>query len=107
MATPNITLNFLVGVEGVKYTNIVEGATNTIEFLRFFEEAASATDPLTGRPVHHGKAENALNNFFDDMSNELLYLSIYSPDLSPVEEAFSVKMKYLLNIATENLCIKI
>ena len=42
MATPNITLNFLAGVEGVKYANIVEGATNTIEFLRFFEEAANA-----------------------------------------------------------------
>ena len=88
MATPNITLNFLAGVEGVTYANIVEGATNTIEFLRFFEEAANATDPLTGRPalevddmiivdnlpVHHGEAENALNDFFDDVSIKLLYL---------------------------------
>ena len=46
-------------------------------------------------PVHHGEAENDLNDFFDDMSIELLYLPIYSPDLNPVEEAFS-KMKYLL-----------
>ena len=55
MATPNITLNFLAGVEGVKYANIVEGATNTIEFFRFFEEAANATDPTDRQASFRGR----------------------------------------------------
>ena len=51
MATPNLTLNFLAGLDGVKYANTIDGATNTIEFLRFFEGAVSGVDPATGRPA--------------------------------------------------------
>ena len=51
MATPNLTFNFLAGLDGVNYANTIDGATNTIEFLCFFEEAVNAVDPATGRPV--------------------------------------------------------
>ena len=36
IACPYIPLNFLAGVDGVKYTNTLDGATNTLQFLRFF-----------------------------------------------------------------------
>ena len=36
MARPNVTINFLAGVDGIKYYNLLNGATNTIEFLQFF-----------------------------------------------------------------------
>ena len=39
LSTANTTLNFLAGIDGVKYANIIQGASNTIEFLRFFAEA--------------------------------------------------------------------
>ena len=107
MACPNITLNFLAGVDGVKYANTLDGATNTLQFLIFFEEASHAADIQTGRPAlevghlvivdnlpaHHGEVEDALTDFLNEMSIDLLYLPVYSPDLNPVEECFA-KMKY-------------
>ena len=30
MARPNVTINFLAGVDGIKYHNLLNGATNTI-----------------------------------------------------------------------------
>ena len=39
LSTANTTLNFLAGIDGVKYANMIQGASNTIEFLRFFAEA--------------------------------------------------------------------
>ena len=51
LSTANITLNFLAGVDGLKYANIVQGASNSIEFLRFFAEASQTVDPNTLRPV--------------------------------------------------------
>ena len=116
MATLNLTLDFLAGLDGVKYANTIDGA-NTIEFLCFFEEAVNTVDPATGRPAlevddliitvdnlpaHQGETETALNEFFDDMSMELIYLPIYSPDLNPVKECFS-KMKYLLRYRLRDL----
>ena len=121
LSTANITLNFLAGVDGLKYANIVQGASNSIEFLRFFSEASQTVDPNTLRPVlevgdivvvdnfaaHHGDAEVALRSFLNDVGMELLYLPTYSPDLNPDEEVFS-KLKYLLkyqyqDIVFENL----
>ena len=75
IACPYIPINFLAGVDGVKYTNTLDGATNTLQFLRFFFEASHVTDIHTGRPawevgdlvivnnlpVHRGEAEDALN----------------------------------------------
>ncbi|KAK2554110.1 hypothetical protein P5673_024460 [Acropora cervicornis] len=89
----NITLNFLAGVDGLKYANIVQGASNSIEFLRSFSEALQTVDSNTLRPVlevgdivvvdnfaaHHGDAEVALHSFFNDVGMELLYLPTYSP----------------------------
>ena len=121
LSTANITLNFLAGVDGLKYANIVRGASNSIEFLRFFSEASQTVDPNTSRPVlevgdiivvdnfaaHHGDAEVALRSFLSDVGMELLFLQAYSPDLNPDEEVFS-KLKYLLKYQYQDLlCLKI
>ena len=50
LSTSNHTLNFLAGIDGVKYANVIQGACNAMEFLRFFEEASETTDALTERP---------------------------------------------------------
>ena len=42
--TPNLTLNLLIGVSGVSYANILDGASNTDTFLIFFHEALHSTD---------------------------------------------------------------
>ena len=71
MANSNKTVNILAGVDGIKYYNLIDGATNTMEFLCFFEEASNVVDINTRRPVpkvdditvvdnlpaHHGEGE--------------------------------------------------
>ena len=116
LSTTDLTLNFLVGYDGVEYGNIIEGASNSVQFLWFFDEASQTVDPITRRPilevgdivvvdnlpVHHGKVERALRSFLNDLGVELIFLPVYSPDLNPVEEVFS-KLKYLLKYRYQEL----
>ena len=74
----DVRRNFLAGVDGLKYANIVQGASNSVEFLRFFSDASQTVDPNTLRPVlevgdilvvdnfaaHHGDAEVASSSKF-------------------------------------------
>ncbi|XP_031550384.1 uncharacterized protein LOC116287825 [Actinia tenebrosa] len=110
LSTANLTLNFLVGFDGVKCGKTIEEASNAVQFLRFFDEASQTVDPITQIPIlevgdiavvnnlaaHHGEAERALRRFLNDLGMELLFLPVYSPDMYAVEEVFS-KLKYLLN----------
>ena len=41
MHSPNITLNLLCGLDGVIYANTIDGSSNSITFLKFFEESSS------------------------------------------------------------------
>ena len=51
MNPPNATLNFLVSLSnGPEYYSLIRGATNTIHFLEFFEEASNVTNVVTGHP---------------------------------------------------------
>jgi hypothetical protein len=51
-STANKTLNFLVGIDGLKYANIIiDGACDTLKFLRGFSDALRTIDPQTERPV--------------------------------------------------------
>lgn len=50
LKSPNITLNFLAGLEGVLYANTLDGASNMLEFLTFFHKATEATQ-INGNPV--------------------------------------------------------
>ena len=107
---PNTTLNMLVSVNGPEYYNLIDGATNTAEFLNFFQEAANATSNTTPHPVleigdtivmdnlavHHFDGGEILEDFLADMGIELIYTPVYSPDLNPIEMCFN-KIKTLLN----------
>ena len=107
---PNITVNVLAGLDGVRYANIVNGPSTTVEFLHFFGEAANAGDAQTGRPalnvgdivimdncpIHHYDGELNLESFLTDIGIELVYTPTYSPDLNPVEFVFS-KMRTEMN----------
>ena len=116
ISTANITMNFLAGIDGLKYANIMQVVCNSVEFLRFFTEALQTVDPKTRRPIlevgdiivvdnfaaHHGEAEQALRKSLDNLGMELLFLPVYSPDFNPVEEVFS-KLKYLLKYRYQDI----
>ena len=100
---PNTTLNLLVSLNGVEYYNLIDGASNTAQFLNFFEEAAGNANMITLRPalevgnivvmdnlsVHHFDGSEILEDFLANMGIELLYTPVYSPDLNPVEMCFN------------------
>lgn len=106
----NTTLNLLVSLNGVEYYNLIDGATDTVQFLNFLEEAANTVGFETGRPVlevddiivmdnlavHHYEGGEVLEEYLADMGIELLYTPVYSPDLNPVELCFN-KIKTQLN----------
>ena len=108
MESPNITLNLLVSLDGPMHFNLVEGSTNTVQFLNFFSEASEATNMLSEWPaievgdiivmdnlrVHHYDGGRILEEYFDDIWVELIFTPTYSPGLNPVEQCFAkVKVK--------------
>lgn len=110
MESPNINLNLLVSLDGPMHFNLVEGSTNTVQFLNFFSEASEATNMLSERPaievadiivmdnlgVHHYDGGHILEEYLDDIGVELIFTPTYSPDLSLVELCFA-KVKAKLN----------
>ena len=102
MKTPNLTLNLLIGMEGVLYANIVHGATDTAEFLYFFNEAADGyTDSgvpvlqpgdivvVDNCPTHHNNGGRVLSLFLDNLGVEYIFTPKYSPEMNPAEFAFN------------------
>ena len=109
--SPNTTLNMLVSYEGVQFYHLVDGVTNTVEFLNFFqEEAAGATFMQTLQPVldvgdtivmdnlavHHYEGGEILEDFLFENGIELVFTPVYSPDLNPIEMCFN-KVKTALS----------
>ena len=107
--SPNATLNMLVSLDGPQYHSLIDGATNTMQFLQFFEEAGNCVNLQTGRPClqvgdnSHGQFVRTslrrwgiLEVWLEEMGIELIYLPTYSPDLNPIEFCFN-KVKTLLN----------
>ena len=95
----NTTLLASMSVEGMGPTLAVEGATDREVFEAYVEEAPSlrsgqivVMDNLT---THKGERVREL---IEERGCELLYLPPYSPDLNPIEEAFS-KIKGILRKA--------
>ena len=88
MACPDITLNFLAGVNGVKYANTLDAVTNTLQFLRFLRSLHMLLTYVPEDLPCKLAIWLLSSNFLNEMSIDLLYLSVYSPDLNPVEECF-------------------
>ena len=119
--SPNVTLNLLAGLNGVEYMNIVQGASDTINFLQFFGEARNSANIETGRPAldlgdivvmdncptHHFAGGEALQEWLGDRNIELVYTPTYSPDFNPVEFVFnkmrSVMRYELWELTNENI----
>ena len=107
----NLTLNLLVGIDGVKYFNFVDGPSDMVYFMNFFFEAnESVLDD--GRPIippgsiivadnaaiHHNQAERVLTRYFNPQGITLIFLPTYSPDFNPCENCFN-KIKLVLKQA--------
>lgn len=92
-----------------EYMNIVQGASDTINFLQFFGEAGNSANIETGRPAldlgdivvmdncptHHFAGGEALQEWLGDRNIELVYTPTYSPDFNPVEFVFN-KMRSVM-----------
>ena len=107
--TPNTTVNLVCSLTGVDYANTVPGSADTVDFLRFFEEAYMSINIRTARPVlepgsvivmhncatHHNHGGQILQEFLSDLDIELVYMPAYSPDFNPAEYVFG-KMRTLM-----------
>lgn len=107
--SPHFTLSAMCSLNGIEYAKVINGASNTIEFLQFFDEAGQAVNMTTGLPSlsvgdifvmdnlssHHCDGGAALEEWLGEMGIELIYTPTYSPDLNPIEECFS-KIKSVL-----------
>lgn len=104
----HFTISLIVGVSGVKFVKIVEGSSNSIEFLHFLGEAGNvATDEgervlqrgdsliVDNAPTHRNMSEVVLRNWLPTIGVQYIFLPTYSPDLNPAELCFR-KVKILL-----------
>ena len=99
---PNTTLLASMTAEGMGPCLAVEGATSRIVFEAYYTEKVLVPSLQCGQIVvmdnlsaHKGERVREL---LESAGCELLYLPPYSPDFSPIEEAFS-KVKGLLRKA--------
>ena len=110
----HFTVSLIVGVSGVKYVKIVEGSSNSIDFLQFLGEAENSyTDNgekvfqrgdsliVDNAPTHHYMSEVVLRNWLPTIGVQYIFIPTYSPDLNPAELCFR-KVKILLK--TEKYC---
>ena len=99
----NFSNNLLHSCFGVDYSNILEGPSNGLEMLHFFEESMGIVDPVYGNPVlangdivvmdnygfHYGRfAEDELRRILGHRSIELVFQPPYSPDFNTCEFCF-------------------
>ncbi|XP_068761267.1 uncharacterized protein [Montipora capricornis] len=109
IGTPAVeTLNLLCGLDGIIYANTIDGTSNSMTFLNFFEESSNVFFPdgkppynygdhiiMDNAPIHHNRAGEALGEWLDDIGCTLVYLPTYSPEFNPAELVFN-KLKTIL-----------
>ena len=94
----NVTLLSSMSMEGMGPSVAVEGATTRAVFEAYVEQAlAPSLSPgqvvvMDNLSAHKG---GRVRGIVEERGCELLYLPAYSPDLNPIEEAFS-KVKGLI-----------
>lgn len=95
---PNVTLLASMTYEGMGPCLAVEGATTREVFESYIEQMTGPTlragqvEVMDNLSSHKGER---IRELIEERSCELHYLPPYSPDLNPVEEAFS-KVKHNL-----------
>ncbi|VDI43322.1 Hypothetical predicted protein [Mytilus galloprovincialis] len=103
------------------YHNFVDGTSDTNTYLQFMGEASHAntengisviapgdTIIVDNSPLHRNRAEVTLANFFAPMGVTLIFMPVYSPDLSAAEPVFMkskivLKQERFQTIIKENL----
>ena len=83
----NITINLLVGIDGVKYLNFVNGPSDMVHVMNFFFEAnesvlddgrlvipPGSTMVVDNAAIHHIEAEQFLTRFFNPQGMDLIFL---------------------------------
>ena len=89
----NTTLVGALSLEGISATMAFEGATTKVVFETYVEEVlAPMLKPgqiiVDGQPLGAHKGER-VKELIEARGATLLFLPAYSPDFSPIEEAFS------------------
>lgn len=115
--TKNMTLNLVVGLNGL-YADVINGASNTQNYLEFWDDAAtygqnfdaspilSAGDMVVvdNCPTHRNAGGRALAHFLHNMGIEYVFTPSYSPDLNVAELVFG-KLKCLMhNEPYQSIC---
>lgn len=105
----NYTINLLHSINGPDFFNILDGPSNGVELLLFFEEAVSL-ERIDGSAVlergdcvvmdncgfHHGRmVEPVLRGMLADFGVNLLFQPPYSPDFNTCESCFNQVKAYL------------
>ena len=99
----NVTLISSIGVEGMGASMSIEGSSDTDSFGRYMREVLAPTLKrgqivlMDNLSVHTSKW---VRDLVEGKGCELWLLPSYSPDMNPIEEAFS-KVKNLLRKAKE------
>ena len=106
----NYTLNLLQNRFGITHYNLLEGASNGLEMLHFFNESMQVVDEIYGNPMfangdvvvmdncpfHHGQfAEAELRTILGQRDITLVFQPPYSPESNPCEFSFSVIKSFL------------
>ena len=99
--SPHFTLNLMIGLQGIAYANVVEGATDTTRYLNFFHEASNSVNDIgipalvTGDivivdncPTHRNRGQLILAQYLQNQGIRYTFTPTYSPDLNPVEHCF-------------------
>ena len=107
LSSPNVTLNLLIGLQGVLYANTLDGMSNTESFLNFWEEVYRNRMPngeailrygdvivFDNCPIHHNEAGFHLAEWFYNLGIDVVYMPVYSPEFNPCELVFN-KLKIL------------
>lgn len=115
--TKNMTLNLVVGLNGL-YADVVNGASNTQNYLEFWHDAATYGQNTDGSPIlsagdivvvdncatHRNTGGRALAHFLHNMGIEYVFTPSYSPDLNVAEFVFG-KLKCLMhNEPYQSMC---
>jgi transposase len=97
----NTTLLASLSREGIGEAMILEGAADTLAFEVYIEQAlapslsAGQIVVMDNLSIHTGEH---VRQALADRGCSLLFLPTYSPDLSPIEEAFSKLKAYLRRV---------
>ena len=104
------TVNLLHSINGVDFYSIINGASNGLEMLNFFQFVTDEVKDRLGNPVikpgdtvimdncgfHHGNfAEPALRNLLQDCGASLIFQPPYHPELNTCEYVFSIMKSFL------------